>query len=497
MSLLLLLKSKAAGASTWGDAWDNITLQISWTVGLAINGGAPQAYGATVDLAFSATSSAGSVTHYRLREDAGAWSAWTTYTAARTLGLDGLGEHTVEAQFRDADANTSPLCSATVVVLEVAEAAEIIAAEPVQIMRAGILAYIGGQLVAELDAIGGSVTADSRRSIWRTATIDFAPDEDFTFAEIYRLLATPGLELVVRRGWRTPQGEEVIVSLGRYVVDEVTLDEAEDGMAVSANCSDLSTRIQRARWTEPYQIASGTGLAAALANLLADRWTEVTVGFDDNAVTNTLGAQVILDAGTDSDPWSDAQNIAQAHGYVLFFDAEGVVRLQPAPDPNTVTPTYFYHRDEHAVVVSQSRVAPMERTYSGVVVTGEGSGLATPVRAEAWDEGPQSPTNVNGPFGYVPYFYSSPLITTTDQAKDVALAMLSSVTGRVEQLSFELVPNPAVKPLDAVEVEDSEGYFHTYLLDEVTTPLSPTEAMSSTARETRTDTLWVADDYLS
>lgn len=476
---------------------DSITLGIAWTESITLNGGAPTTYGTTVAVALAATSSAGTVTHYRLREDAGTWSAWMAYATAMTLELDGPGSHTIGAQFRDSDDNASPGTTATITVLEEAEAAEIITTEPVQVMRAGILAYMGGQLVAELEAIAGEVTADSRRSVWRTATIDFAPSEEFTFFEIYQLLATPGLELVVRRGWRTAQDDEVIISLGRFVIDEVSMAEDEGGMGVSANCSDLATRIQRARFTDPYVIASGTALATALAELLADRWPDVAIGFDTSTIPNEIGAQVVLEAGDSSDPWTDAQNIAQAHGYVLFFDAEGVARLQTAPDPNTVSPTYFYYRDENAVVVEQNRVAPLERTYSGVVVSGEGSSLATPVRAEAWDEGPQSPTNVNGPFGYVPYFYSSSLITTVDQAKDVALAMLTTVTGRIEQLSWRQVPNPAVKPLDAIEVEDADGYYHTYLLDEVTTPLAPAEAMSATARETRTDTVWVADEYLS
>jgi hypothetical protein len=495
MSLLLLLKSKAAGASTWGDAWDNITLQISWTVGLAINGGAETSYSATVTVAPQATSSAGAVTHYRLREDAGAWSPWMAWAPSTSLELDGLGEHTVEAQYRDEDGNTSPVATAAAItVLDVEEAIEVIAAEPVQKIVAGILGYLDGELVAEFRAVGGSITADARNAVMRTCSIEFAPGvwsdgvllpDKTTHLDVYEVLRTPGLELAVRRGWRMPWGDEVIVSLGRFIVEEVTYTEAEDGTKVSCDGSDLAVRVQRNRWTEPYQIAAGTSLAVAIDALLRDRWDDVRIGFDDNTVPDTLGAAAIFEAGADSDPWADAQGLAQAHGCVLYPDTEGIFRLRVPPDPASAAPLWSFRRGEGAVIVEQARVSPMERVYNGVIATGEGSALTTPVRGEAWDEQSGSPTSIHGAYGYVPYFYSSSLITTEDQAESTATAILATLLGRLEQLSWTQIPNPSLEPLDPVEIEDEDGVLHTYIIDELTIPLSPTQAMTGIARETR------------
>ena len=136
-------------------------------------------------------------------------------------------------------------------------------------------------------------------------------------------------------------------------------------------------------------------------------------------------------------------------------------------------------------MTSQSKVVAADQTYNGVIVTGEGSGVGdAPPRGEAWDLNPASPTYVAGPFGSVPTFYSSPLITTTDQAAAVAASMLAQTLGKVEQLSWEQVTHPGLAPLDVVAVELPDGTTQTFILDSLTVPLSATDVMSATARST-------------
>lgn len=402
--------------------------------------------------------------------------------------LGGYGERLIEVQFIDDDGNTSPVVSTTITALAPQMAAEVLTAEPAQTILAGVLAYLDGTLVAELRPVGGSVSADARRNVVRTASIEFAPDEERTHREVYELLTTPGLELVVRRGWVTPYGGEVVLSLGRFVVDEATYARGEDGTAVAVQCSDLAVRVQRARWTDPYQIAAGTALATALEAIILDRWPAAVIGFDAVSVPDTLGAAAVFEEGADSDPWADAQNLATAHGYVLYPDVEGVFRLRVPPDPDTATPVWAFEHGAGAVILEATRTSPMERVYNGVIVTGEGSGLDVPVRGEAWDEAADSPTSIHGAYGLVPYFYSSSLVTTQDQAESAAESLLATVLGRLEQLTWQQIPNPALAPLDPVEVEDEDGVTHSYILDELTIPLEPSATMSATARETRLTT---------
>jgi len=478
----------------WGDAWDDIGLQVLWDASLLVNGGGGQSFGTTLDIRLAASSTAGPAAHYRLRESGGGWSPWAAYVTQTTFVVDGPGEYVLEAQFRDSDGNTSPIVMAGTTVFADEQAAEIITVEPVQKIIAGVLGYLGDELVAEFRVVGGSVTADVRNAVVRTCTIEFAPGiwsggrllpGKTTHRDVYELLATPGLELAVRRGWRTPYGEEVVISLGRFVVEEATYTEGEAGTEVACDGSDLAVRIQRARWADPYQIASGTQLAAALDELLRDRWPNVKIGFDEVSVPDVLGAAAVLEAGPESDPWEDACSLAKAHGYVLYPDVEGVFRLRTPPDPVNAAPVWTFRRGADCVLVEQTRVSPMERVYNGVIATGEGSELDVPVRGEAWDEQPGSPTSIHGPYGYVPRFYSSPLITTEDQARSAAVSLLATILGRLEEISWAQIPNPSLAPLDTVAIADEDGTLRTYIIDELTIPLSPTEAMTATARETR------------
>ncbi len=127
---------------------------------------------------------------------------------------------------------------------------------------------------------------------------------------------------------------------------------------------------------------------------------------------------------------------------------------------------------------------PMESIRNGVIASGEGSELDVPVRGEAWDDDPASPTYRYGPFGMVPRFYSSPLLTTDEMCETAAASILRTLLGRSETLAWQHVVHPGLAPLDVVALEDAAGTMRRYVLDEVTVPLDIGSAMSAKARDT-------------
>ena len=356
-------------------------------------------------------------------------------------------------------------------------------AAPAHVAQAGCDAYLAGVLVDPLAIVGGSVTADRRRSQVRDCSLTFVVESEADCTTVYDRLVTPGIELAPWRGI-VVGGEVEQVPLGRFVVTNVAVARSADGIELTATCSDLSLRIARANWTAPLIIAKGTLLVDALAAILEDRWPDVTLGFDDTTTDDALGTKAVYGAGAGSDPWSDAVALAQAHGYTLTFDQVGAAVLRDDTGAAWSTPVYEYARDATAVILDTSRDADLTRLYNGVVASGEGSDVAASVHGEAWDDDPASPTYYLGPLGKVPYFYSSPLLATDDQAAAAAASLLLKVKGRVETLSWSQVVNPALEPLDAVSVEQADGTFVTFVLDEVTAPLACTDAQGATARET-------------
>ena len=110
-----------------------------------------------------------------------------------------------------------------------------------------------------------------------------------------------------------------------------------------------------------------------------------------------------------------------------------------------------------------------------------------PVRVEVWDDDPASPTYRYGPFGEVPRFYTSSLVTTEAQATAAGEAILRRATGLVEGVSWTSLVDPAVDVGDIVAVVNPAVRVNRVMvLDSVTVPLGPAEAMSAVARTVRT-----------
>ena len=74
-------------------------------------------------------------------------------------------------------------------------------------------------------------------------------------------------------------------------------------------------------------------------------------------------------------------------------------------------------------------------------------------------------------------------MTTQAQAESVAAVMLAGCLGRTEQLTWSALVHPGLEPLDVVAVETEDGSLRSYVLDKLTIPLTPAEAMSATARD--------------
>lgn len=332
----------------------------------------------------------------------------------------------------------------------------------------------------ELAVTGGRVTMDSRRAIERDCDLTLVPTAELSTDDVYALLMDPTTEVTVERGLIV-DGVAEYVPLGVFSTDSPEADISAPGV-VEWKGSDRSRKIARARFTEPYAIASGTTLAAAGAALLANRWPLVETDFAN--VTATIGANIVYEHGASSDPWNSAQDLFADHGYYLHFNGSGVAVASVVPLPTATDTVFDFGSGATSLVLGGKRKGSLEKTYNGVIATGEGPDIATPVTASAWDTDETSPTYYLGPFGMVPYFHSSPLLTTTAMCALAASTRLATVIGRVEQLSWPAVVNPALEALDVVGVTIG-ATAATYVIDRVSIPLRAEDDMQAVARETR------------
>ena len=344
-------------------------------------------------------------------------------------------------------------------------------------------AYFDDSLVADLFPTGGRVSIDSRRAVRRTLSLDLV-DADGSLVPgpggTTGVLSPFGTEVKVFRGVRYTDGTEETVPLGVFVITGVDVSEDSGGRVIKVAGSDRSIRIQRARFTDPYQIASGTAVETAIADLLRSRWADVQVDFP--ATGATVGARV-LGAGADSDPWRAAVDIAGAAGFDLAFDADGVVRMRAIPDPTATDADETYTDGADAVLLDVARGFDTSTSYNGIIASSEASDVDSPVRAEAWDDDPDSPTYRYGAFGQVPKFYVSSFIRSADQAATAAAAQLQRELGRAEAVEWSQIVNPAHDVLDVVRLSRPALALDAMLLvDRLDVPLDARGQMKAVAR---------------
>lgn len=352
-------------------------------------------------------------------------------------------------------------------------------ASPSQRVATRVVAVDGDGNTTTLRATGGSVTMDAGRAIIRTCSVRLTETETLTLQEVFDLIMTPGIEVRVERGLLVG-GSAELVPLGLFSTDNASFSRRVTG-EINYTGSDRSKKIARARFTSPYQIAAGSNLATAITTLLQSRYAPTQVDFSN--VTGTTNAAIVWEAGPSSDPWREARTLMSDYGFDLNFDGDGIARAQVVPDPATTPAAFSFGAGETNLVLDATVSGTLERTYNGVIASGEGSGVTTPVRAVVWDTDPASPTYYLSGFGQAPYFYTSPQLTTVAQCEVAAATILARVKGRAQGLAWTSIVNPALEPLDVVTTT-LRGVTSTVVIDQLTIPLDARGEARAVARET-------------
>ena len=285
------------------------------------------------------------------------------------------------------------------------------------------------------------------------------------------------------RGVEYAPGDSEEVSLGVFdIYDCDTIDSGEN-MVTQLRAFDFSKRIQRARLERNYSVSMGTRYDTAIANLVNFAWSGVDLAFDD---VDILTPDLVFGASGDQvggDPWKYAQDMAAAVGHELFFDIQGFCVLQPVPshdDPEV----WEYAEGSEATMLHLTKRIRKENTYNKVIATGENSGSDNPVRGEAIDDDPTSPTYYYGPYGTVPTFFRSSYIRTTEQAQQVAEARLRQVKGATESIQITATPNPAHEVGDTVRVKREKSRVDSkFVIDSFNVNLSAQQSMNISMRD--------------
>jgi hypothetical protein len=335
-------------------------------------------------------------------------------------------------------------------------------------------------------------TPGSRRTVSLTL-----PNTD----PLWNLLSPIGVELKPFTVLKYMNGVTEAVPQGVFPVDVQRMGYGPGG-TLTLTAPDRWDRVKKARFFAPRQFGGGTN-RALIATLLGEVFPALTV-----SDTATSGVTVPVQT-EDRDRAGFLGKLAAAASVDVGFDRNGSPFIRNVPTISN-SPVWDVDAGPSGVLVDADRSRDRQRTYNIVVVNGQTTdGTAPFPTVYVWDNDSTSPTfagsgtgsgttppsaGTAGPFGQVPYFYTSPLLTTSAQAIAAGQTLLEKVRGLAAQLTASAYTNPALDDGDTIRVSlpkrrwDQPRPVELHIADAFTVPLVPSKnAQRIETRSTKAD----------
>lgn len=312
------------------------------------------------------------------------------------------------------------------------------------------------QEVKRLVAIDGEVTVDRTAQYRRAARIDCIDPEGIYVPDGNSGILTPfGTEVRPYRGVRYSDGEEEIYPLGVFRLSNADFTESTGtaGVRISLSMFDRSRTISRDKFTVNYTVAQGTNIVTAIKAILARTFPDL----EYDAISTAVVTSAPKVYAPNDDPWVAVIDLAKSIGCDIYFDVNGWVVIAPPTDIDALpAPDFTYIEGQRCTMTDLQKGYSDEPGFNGVIVTGQSSGdELPPVRGEAWDIEPSSPTYRYGPYGEVPQFITDSNVKTVADCVNMADALLKNQIGFASQLSITSWTHPALEAGDVIQVERS------------------------------------------
>ena len=338
-------------------------------------------------------------------------------------------------------------------------------------------AFLGDAVISgaeDLSVDGGTVRVDGRSNVRRSLSGLRVVSTDGT-AALCSLLGEPGTEILVERGVRYPTGRVEYAPVGRFRIDSLTDDLEQDG-AVTIEAPDRSARILDDRFLAPRSATEGITIVEQITRLIQESIPGALV-YDESGSLDPITGGVVWER----DRLDAVISLGQAIGCDVFADPSGAFRIRPTRGLSSVR-DWIVAAGTRGVLLGGQRAASREGVANLVVASSSATDGSVPVYAIAEDADPLSPTYVAGPFGRVPRFFASPLLSTSVQCQSAADSILARTLGARGTLALSSIVNPALEVGDRIDVVLPDGTVQRHVVDSFDLPLDPDNAMAIATR---------------
>lgn len=245
--------------------------------------------------------------------------------------------------------------------------------------------------------------------------------------------------------------------------------------------------VAEQRFVVAWKIPPATTVAKAIIAVLSAKLPATRRSFDIPETGATTGGLTSLVLDEDADPAEACQNLAATAGLVLYADPMGMILGRAERDPDPGDAVLDLIPGAGSVMLRPQPERDLSGLPNAVIVTGESTELAAPVRGYAEDSDPKSLTYAKRVGVRNPVRFSSPVLLTSEQCQQTALTILRSRLGVSDTVAQGIIANPALDAGDVLNILDpDQGLDTTVTVDSFT--ISLTGAVLDLSCRTRTVT---------
>lgn len=303
----------------------------------------------------------------------------------------------------------------------------------------------------------GSLTISAGQTIRTRLQLTVADPDGVWTPDGDGALSPYGSELNVRMGVTTGSAAEV-VSVAWCPIQVASTDEQWQvyrraggtqvtvvrGATTQVEATDRAQIVARAQFLAPTQPTQSTVLAEIAALLDGVVPWQAPAGVTDQAVPAGI-------TYTD-DRLAAVAALADILAMDVVVGGDGVCTLAGRA---TSAPVWSIPAGDGGLRMSMTRELSADGAYNAAIARGTAFDGGALVGTATIDAGPLA---WDGPYGQVPYFYSSPVLGTQAQVDAAAVSQLARIQAeRVQVLAVECVSNPALEVGDTVLLPTRRG----------------------------------------
>lgn len=340
----------------------------------------------------------------------------------------------------------------------------------------------GGDLLADRIPIGGGqVRAQLGSRVVRTASFTMS-DEWFPVFESDPLSPAHAIA-TIESGIAYPTGEEERFPVFTGRISSVR--RGRDGQ-VTFRADDLAAEVIAADFEAPVNSQQGLSTVAEIERLITDAYQYATFGSHD--VTDSLVPKLTWDddrgkacddlAAAVEGRWYALGNgdfVVRRYGYT---DSTPVVTLTDNTDSDPLN-------GRMGILTSAETEVTADGTYNSVVVLAERLDGGDPIRVNERNRNSLSAYQYGGDFGKRVLKLRMQTASTIADAQRVARSQLEAASALTRQWDLRMTPDMTLEPGDVAGVR-WRGVRDVQIIDSITYPLSPKQAMSVSGRSSVT-----------